>query len=152
MEYEEVTREIIGCAYRAYNKMGFGFLESVYEKCLLIELRKAGLKAESQKPITVFYDNEIVGEFVTDIIVNDIIILELKSARQIVKAHEVQLVNYLVATGKSVGLIINFGKRKVEIKRKLKDLTTNIDTNFEKSCQSCYPVKKSQNTQSDTKE
>ena len=122
MEYEKLTETIIGCAYRVYNKMGFGFLESVYEKCLLIELHKAGLDMESQKPITVYYDNEIVGEFVADIIVNDAIILELKSVRRIVKAHEVQLVNYLVATGKSVGLILNFGVRKVEIKRKIKDL------------------------------
>ncbi len=122
MEYKELTEKIIGCAYHTYNKMGFGFLESVYEKCLLIEMRKQGLKAESQKPITVYYENEIVGEFVADIVVEDTIILELKSVRQIVKAHEVQLVNYLVATGKSVGLIINFGEKKVEIKRKVKIL------------------------------
>ena len=94
MEYKDVTETIIGCAYRVYNKMGFGFLESVYEKCLLIELRKAGLDTESQKSITVYYDNE----------------------------REVQLVNYLVATGKPVGLILNFGERKVEVKRKIKDL------------------------------
>ncbi|MDL1984266.1 MAG: GxxExxY protein [Deltaproteobacteria bacterium] len=122
MEYKEVTETIIGCAYRVYNKMGFGFLESVYEKCLVIELRKAGLNTESQKSITVCYDDEIVGEFVADIIVNDMIILELKSVRRIIKAHEVQLVNYLVATGKPVGLILNFGERKVEVKRKIKDL------------------------------
>ena len=122
MEYKDVTDTLIGCAYRVYNKMGFGFLESVYEKCLLIELRKAGLDVESQKPVTVYYENEIVGEFVADIIVNDTIILELKSVRRIIKAHEVQLVNYLVATGKPVGLILNFGERKVEIKRKIKDL------------------------------
>ena len=122
MEYKEVTETIIGCAYRVYNKMGFGFLESVYEKCLLIELRKAGLDMESQKPITVYYDDEIVGEFVADIIVNDTIILELKSVRRVIKAHEVQLVNYLVSTGKPVGLILNFGERKVEVKRKIKDL------------------------------
>lgn len=122
MEYKELTEKIIGCSYRVYNRMGFGFLESVYEKCMLIELRKAGLNAESQKPITVHYENEIVGEFVADIIVNDTIILELKSVRQIINIHEVQLVNYLVATGKPVGLVINFGERKVEIKRKIKDL------------------------------
>ena len=116
MEYSELTEKIIGCAYRVYNKMGFGFLESVYERCMLIELKKANLVAESQKPITVFYENEIVGEFIADIIVADTIILELKSVRRIIKAHEVQLVNYLVATGKPVGLIINFGERKVEIK------------------------------------
>ena len=122
MEYKNVTETIIGCAYRVYNKMGFGFLESVYEKCLLIELLKAGLDAESQKPITVYYDDEIVGEFVADIIVNDTVILELKSVRRVVKAHEVQLVNYLVATGKPIGLILNFGGSKVEVKRKVKDL------------------------------
>ncbi len=122
MEYRELTEKVIGCAYRVYNKMGFGFLESVYEKCMLIELRKAGLNAESQKPITVYYENEIVGEFVTDITVNDIIILELKSIRRIINTHEVQLVNYLVATGKPVGLILNFRESKVEIKRKIKDL------------------------------
>ena len=122
MEYQDLTEKIIGCAYRVYNKMGFGFVESVYEKCLLIELHKSDLKAESQKPITVFYENEIVGEFVADIIVNDTIMLELKSVRRIIKAHEVQLVNYLVATGKPIGLILNFGERKVEVKRKIKDL------------------------------
>ena len=121
MEYRELTEKIIGCAYRIYNTMGFGFLESVYEKCMLIELRKEGLNAESQKPITVTYDNENVGEFIADIIV-DTIILELKSVKRIVKAHEVQLVNYLVATGKPIGLILNFGKWKVEIKRKVKEL------------------------------
>ena len=123
MENREMTEKIIGCAYNVYNKMGFGFLESVYEKCMLIELRKTNLDAESQKPITVFYENEIVGEFVADIIVNGTIILELKSVRRIIGAHEVQLVNYLVATGKPVGLILNFGERKVEIKRKVKELS-----------------------------
>src|SRR3989337_4405835 len=122
MEFKELSEKVIGCAYQVFNKMGFGFLESVYEKCLLIELRKAGMDAESQKPITVYYDGEIVGEFVADIIVNDTIILELKSVRRVVKAHEVQLVNYLVATGKPIGLILNFGESKVEVKRKVKDL------------------------------
>ncbi len=122
MEYKELTEKIIGCAYNVYNKMGFGFLESVYEKCMLIELRKEGLNAESQKSLTVFYENEIVGEFIADIIVNDTVILELKSSKQIIKAHEVQLVNYLVATGKPVGLILNFSENKVEVKRKIKYL------------------------------
>ncbi|MBW1767404.1 MAG: GxxExxY protein, partial [Deltaproteobacteria bacterium] len=99
-----------------------GFLESVYEKCLLIEMRKAGLDTETQKPITVYYDGEVVGEFVADMMVNDAVVIELKSVRRIIRAHEIQLVNYLVATGKPVGLILNFGERKVEIKRKVKDL------------------------------
>ena len=122
MEHRDLTEEIIGCAYSVYNKMGFGFLESVYEKCMLIELRKAGLEVESQRHLTVFYGNEIVGEFIADIIVNDTVILELKSVRQIIKVHEIQLVNYLVATGKPVGLILNFCENKMEDKRKIKDL------------------------------
>jgi len=122
MEYGELTEKIIGCAYGVYNKMGFGFLESVYERCMLIELQKAMLNAEAQKLITVYYENQIVGDFVVDIIVDDTVILELKSVRRIIKAHEVQLVNYLVATGKPVGLILNFGESKVDVKRKIKDL------------------------------
>ena len=127
MQHKELTEKIIAAAYDVYNKMGFGFLESVYEKCLLIELRKRNLKTESQKPIIVEYENEVVGEFRADIIVEDIVIIELKSVRQITQAHEVQLVNYLVATGKPVGLILNFGEQKVEVKRKVKDLISEND-------------------------
>jgi len=122
VEYKELTEKIIACAYRVYNKMGSGFVESVYEKCLIIELLKAGLLVEAQKAISVLYDGENVGEFIADIIVNDTVILELKAVKQLAKAHEVQLVNYLTATGKPVGLLINFGEDKVEIKRKIKDL------------------------------
>lgn len=85
MEYEKVTETIIGCAYLVYNRMGFGFLESVYEKCLLIELRKAGLEAEPQKSITVFYEGEVVGEFIADILVSDAVILELKEEKVEIK-------------------------------------------------------------------
>lgn len=122
MEYKEITEKIIGCAYNVYNKMGSGFLESVYERCLMIEMKKKGLVVESQKSINVCYDNQIVGEFIADIIVNDTVILELKAIQRMSKVHEVQLVNYLVATGKPVGLLINFGEEKVEIKRKVKNL------------------------------
>jgi GxxExxY protein len=83
MQYEELTEKIIGCTYRVYNKMGFGFLESVYERCLLIELKKAGLKAESQKDITVNYEGEVVGEFKADVLVENTIVVELKSVKQI---------------------------------------------------------------------
>ncbi len=123
MEFESLTEKIIGCAYQVYNTMGYGFLESVYEKCLLIELKKAGIKSEYQKPIVVHYDGEIVGQFIADVLVEDSIILELKSVKTISKAHEVQLVNYLVATGKNVGLLINFGEQKVEVKRKVRVLS-----------------------------
>ena len=120
--HSALTREIIGSAMEVHSDLKSGFLESVYEKCMLIELSKAGLNAEPQKPITVYYEDEVVGEFVADIIVDDTVIVELKSLRRIIKAHEVQLVNYLVATGKPLGLILNFGERKVEVKRKVKDL------------------------------
>ena len=71
MQHEQITQKIIGCAYQVYNRMGFGFLESVYEKCILIELGNAGSNVESQKPITVRYDSEIVGEFIADLLVED---------------------------------------------------------------------------------
>ena len=126
MKYEKLTERIIGSAYRVYNTMGFGFVESVYEKCLLIELQKAGIQAQTQKPITVFYGEQIVGDFVVDMIVEDLVIVELKSVRRIVTAHEVQLVNYLTATHKDIGLLINFGPRKVEVKRKMRQLPNNF--------------------------
>jgi len=121
MKYKELTEKIIGCAYLVYNNMGYGFLESVYEKCMLIELQKAGLKAEVQKPIKVYYDGEIVGDFFADVFVEDTVTIELKFVKRLAKAHEVQLVNYLVATGKDVGFLLNFGDRKFEVKRKVRD-------------------------------
>lgn len=122
MKHKEITEKIIGCAYEVYNKMGFGFLESVYEKCLIIELKKKGLKTESQKPISVKYDDEIVGDFKADLLVEDEVIIELKSVINLSKIHEAQLVNYLVATGKPLGLLINFGEQKVNVKRKVREL------------------------------
>ena len=122
MKYEKLTETIIGCAYRVYNKMGFGFLESVYEKCLMIELRKAGVKALPQHPITVYYEEEVVGDFKADIYAEDSVIVELKSVKRTIKSHEVQLVNYLTATKKDIGLLLNFGEHKVEVKRKVRNL------------------------------
>lgn len=127
LDQKDITEKIIGCAYKVYNKMGFGFQESVYEKCMLIELAKAGLTARSQSPITVCYEGESVGEFVADLIVADTIIVELKSVRHIIEAHEVQLVNYLTATGIAIGLLINFAENKVEVKRKTRILAEHVD-------------------------
>ena len=126
MEYEHLTEKIIGCAYKVYNKMGFGFLESVYEKCMIIELEKAGLRVECQKPILVYYEGEKVGEFFADLFVEDSIIIELKSVRNLVTAHEVQLVNYLVTTGTEIGLLVNFSENRVEIKRKKRVLSKDL--------------------------
>jgi GxxExxY protein len=122
MEHEELTRKIIGCAYRVYNRMGYGFLESVYESCLVIELQRLGLRVETQQPINVYYEGQLVGEFFADLLVEGIVIVELKSVRGLAVAHEVQLVNYLTATGKPVGLLINFGETTVDIRRKVRQL------------------------------
>ena len=121
MKHKELTSKIIECAFKVHNHLGFGFLESVYQNALLIELSRAGLQAEKDKKIQVKYSGEVIGDFVADIIVEDKIILELKSVNQIHSAHEAQLINYLKATGIEVGLLINFGDQ-VEIKRKVLDL------------------------------
>jgi GxxExxY protein len=122
MKHEEVTHKIIGCAYAVYKKLGFGFLESVYRKAMVIELGRAGLYVEEEKPITVYYDDYVVGKFAADLYVEDLIIVELKSVQNIVSDHEVQLVNYLKGTKKDIGLLINFGQSGVDVKRKYKDL------------------------------
>ena len=127
MEYEKLTKKIIGCAFTVYNTMGFGFLESVYEKCMLVELAKSGITVAAQYPIKVHYEKAIVGEFVVDLLVEESVIVELKSVRRLNKAHEMQLVNYLVAMDKPVGLLINFGEKKVEVKRKIKTLEFRQD-------------------------
>jgi GxxExxY protein len=122
MKEEALTRTIIGCAYEVHNVLGFGFLESVYEKSLLIELEKKGLRAEHQKPLKVYYDGQSVGDYIVDILIGDRIIVELKSVQQLIQAHEVQLVNYLTATGLEVGLLLNFGPLKVDVKRRIRTL------------------------------
>jgi GxxExxY protein len=121
-EHNQLTDKIIGCAFRVFNRMGYGCLESVYERSLLIELDRIGLKAKAQEPITVFYEESVVGEFLADILVEDEVIVELKSVRALVTAHEVQLVNYLTATNKPVGLLLNFSEKGVEIRRKVRKL------------------------------
>ena len=116
--HKELSNKIIKCFYTVYNTLGFGFLEKVYENALMIELSKNGLKAEKQKPIKVYYENQTVGEYFTDIIVEDSIILELKAAEFVVEEHELQLINYLKATEIEIGLLLNFGKSP-EFKRKI---------------------------------
>ncbi|HEX7357835.1 MAG TPA: GxxExxY protein [Ignavibacteriaceae bacterium] len=116
--YKELTSKIISCFYKVYNVLGFGFLEKVYENALLIELNARGLYAEKQKPIKVIYENETVGEYYADIIVENKIIIELKAAESLIEEHELQLINYLKATNIELGLLLNFGK-KPEIRRKI---------------------------------
>ncbi len=121
MEYKELTHKIIGCAYKVYKILGFGFLESVYQKAMVIELTKNGLQVEEEKHLQVYYDDEVVGDFSADLYIEDLIIVELKSVQHTVKEHEAQLLNYLKASKKEIGLLINFGPSGVEAKRKYKE-------------------------------
>ena len=107
--YEEQTKIIIGCFYKVYNTLGFGFLEKVYENALLYEIKKNKIHALQQSPIKVYYENVVVGEYFADILVNDEIIIEIKTSSSIITAHEAQLLNYLKATGKKLGLLLYFG-------------------------------------------
>ena len=87
MEHEELTHKIIACAYNVYNKLGFGFLESVYKKGMVIELTQGTLMVEEEKPLKVYYDNQVVGDFYIDLLVEDEIVIELKSVENLTKAH-----------------------------------------------------------------
>ena len=117
MQHKDITHQIIAAAYAVHNALGPGFLEKVYENALLVELRHRGLLTEQQVGIPVFYRDVQVGDFVADLFVERQVILELKAVEAIHPKHELQLVNYLTATGTDIGLLINFGSR-VEIKRK----------------------------------
>jgi len=121
MDHEDLTHKIIRCAFTVYKKLGFGFLESVYRRAMVIELDKEGLKVDEEKPLKVHYDDIIVGNFSVDLFVEDIIVVELKSAQSLVVEHEVQLVNYLRGMKRDIGLLINFGPSGVEIKRKYRE-------------------------------
>jgi len=118
MKHEELTHQIIGCAYKVFNKLGFGFLESVYKKAMVIELDKINLKVEQEKPLKVYYDNQVVGGLWIDLFVEQELIVEFKSVQNLTKEHEVQLVNYLNGLQKEIGLLTNLGPNGVEVKRK----------------------------------
>ena len=116
--HNDITSKIISAFYRVYNTLGFGFLEKVYENAIAIELLIDGLNIKTQRSIKVYYKGKAVGFYVADIIVNDYVIVEIKSAEAICEEHEAQLLNYLKATDIEVGLLLNFGKR-TQIKRKV---------------------------------
>lgn len=117
MKHEELTRAIIGCAFEVLNELGAGFLESVYEKALLVALRQKGIKAVAQQPIKVMFKGECVGDFYADIFVEESVIVELKAAKALAPEHQAQIINYLNATGIEIGLLINFGNPKLEYHR-----------------------------------
>ena len=118
MLHKEITDQILKSFYKVYNELGFGFLEKVYENALVIELQRSGLNWHKQRPVEVFYDKINVGTYYADVVVNDVVIIELKAAECLVGAHELQLVNYLKATQIEVGLLLNFGKTP-SFKRKI---------------------------------
>jgi len=119
MEINKITEAVIACAYRVHNTLGAGFLEKVYEKAMMIELESTDLLAKPQFPVPVFYKGTKIGDYFADILVNDCLIVELKTVENITVAHEKQLINYLAATNIENGLLINFGS-SVQIKRKFK--------------------------------
>ena len=118
---------ILKAFFNVYNSLGYGFLEKVYENALLIELRKLGLECSNQLPINVYYENQVVGDYVADILVEELVVVELKAIEKIAPIHEAVLVNYLKGTGLEVGLLLNFGpipqyKRRVLTKEYLQSL------------------------------
>ncbi|RME20210.1 MAG: GxxExxY protein [Candidatus Zixiibacteriota bacterium] len=115
--YDALTEQVIGCAYAVGNELGYGFLEKVYENALRIEIERAGLRVVQQQPIQVSYRGQVVGDFVADLVVEGDLIVELKAVRQLDDIHLAQCLNYLKATGLKVGLLINFGGDRVQVKR-----------------------------------
>ena len=119
-ESYDLSGQIIGLAMQVHSTLGPGFLESVYQNALIWELRKSGFRSEAQKPISVYYDGQIVGAFAADLLVNDSVIVEVKAVQALAKPHEVQLVNYLTATGVNEGLLLNFGAERLEFRKKFR--------------------------------
>ena len=117
LQHEEITKLVIGCAFEVINELGVGFLESVYEKALLVALRQKNLAVTSQQPIKVMFRNQCVGEFFADLFVEEKVIVELKAVKALAPEHQAQIINYLKATGIEVGLLINFGNPKLEYQR-----------------------------------
>ena len=117
-KYSDITGVIIDCFFSTYNKLGFGFLEAVYERALMNALIKRGLHCARQFPIKVMFDGDCVGNYFADILVNDCVVIEIKAATSLCEDHEKQLVNYLKATDIEVGLLLNFGN-KPQFKRKV---------------------------------
>jgi GxxExxY protein len=125
LKHGDITETVIGCAFEVINELGSGFLESVYEKAMILALRERGLAANEQYPINLTFRGQSVGEFYADILVQGVVLVELKAAKSLAPEHQAQIINYLKATGIEVGLLINFGTPKLEYKR----LTRTKDNN-----------------------
>lgn len=120
LKHKDLTDKVIQAFYKVYNSLGYGFLEKVYENAMMVELREVGIKAVSQHPIKVLYGDEVIGEYFADLLIEDSVIVEIKAAKGLAAENEAQLLNYLKATNKEVGLLLNFGP-KPEVKRKVFD-------------------------------
>jgi GxxExxY protein len=120
MQINDLTHTVIGCAYKVHSVLGFGFLESVYENALRIELNKLGIRVLQQEKLDVWYENQIVGDYVPDLWLPEKLIIEVKSVQNLAKEHEVKLIHYLTATKIDDGLLINFGP-SVQVKRKFRE-------------------------------
>jgi GxxExxY protein len=128
MDINDITYKINGAIYEVNRVLGPGFLEKVYENALLIELRESGLKVKSQSPIHVYYKGKSIGEYIADLVVEDAVIVELKTVESLTKLHEAQLLHYLKATGVKVGLLVNFQDKKAQIKRMVLNVPEGHDS------------------------
>ena len=122
MEINDITYAINGAIFEVNKILGPGFLEKVYENALLVEFKRRGLKAKNQVPIKVTYKGEVVGDYTADLLVENKVIVELKTVENLDTAHEAQLINYMKATGLQVGLLVNFRHKKADVKRMVLDL------------------------------
>jgi len=118
LKHKELSEKIIAAAYNVHKELGYGFLEKIYKNALVIELGENGIKCAAEFPLKVKYHNIVIGDYYADIVVDDKIVIEVKAVSKLESVHEVQLVNYLKATGIEVGLLINFGQ-SVEVKRRI---------------------------------
>ncbi len=116
-DIDKITEKVLGCAYKVSNALGIGFIEKIYENALVHELRKSELKVTRQQPFKVRYDNIVVGEFFLDLLVNDLVIVELKAVSTLTNEHLAQSFNYLRATELPACLLINFGQPKIQVRR-----------------------------------
>jgi GxxExxY protein len=117
IHHKEISYKIIGVAMHVYNTLGYGFLEKVYENSMMVKFRKESIKAEQQKSIKVYFENEVVGDYFADILVENEIVVELKTGEKIHEIHKAQVLNYLKTTGLKLGIILNFGKNQLEYTR-----------------------------------
>ena len=107
-KHSEITGKVLGAFFQLHKEMGYGFSEKVYETALALLLEELGLRVESQRRIKVYFHGKVVGEFIADMVINDVVLLELKAVEHLIAAHEAQLLNYLKATNIEVGLLLNF--------------------------------------------